>query len=117
MHITELGLSPAAHACLEAAAIAEVEQLTAHPAGDLLDTGHFGRVELHEIINALNDSDLTLPPVPRGRLRPPRPRERQMLRLRLIERKTLAEIGQQTGVSKERVRQLLNQHFGLTGRR
>jgi DNA-directed RNA polymerase sigma subunit (sigma70/sigma32) len=40
-----------------------------------------------------------------------------MLRLRLIERLSLAEIGKRTGVSQERVRQLLRLHFGLSGTR
>jgi DNA-directed RNA polymerase sigma subunit (sigma70/sigma32) len=36
-----------------------------------------------------------------------------MLRLRLIEGLPLAEVGQRTGVTLERVRQLLKTYFGL----
>jgi len=116
MRVTELGLSPAALACLEAAGISEVAQLTTYPATDLLDTGQFGPTELYEIISRLNEHGLTLPGIHGGRIRPPRQREREMLRLRLIEGLTLGEIGERTAVSKERVRQLLNLHFGLRGK-
>jgi predicted DNA-binding protein (UPF0251 family) len=44
-------------------------------------------------------------------------REREILRLRLIEHLTLGEIGERIGISQERVRQLLSMHFGLTGPR
>lgn len=46
---------------------------------------------------------------------PPNERRRDMLRLRIIDGLTLAEVGQHTGVSTERVRQLLRLHFGLKG--
>jgi DNA-directed RNA polymerase sigma subunit (sigma70/sigma32) len=40
-----------------------------------------------------------------------------LLRLRLIERLTLDEIGQRHDITKERVRQLLALYFGLRGTR
>jgi DNA-directed RNA polymerase sigma subunit (sigma70/sigma32) len=52
-----------------------------------------------------------------GHIRVPGQREREMLRLRLVEKLILGEVGEQTGVRKERVRQLLRLRFGLTGRR
>jgi len=99
MHPSELGLSPAALACLDAAGI------------------HFGSVELYEIVCQLNQHNRSLPPIHGGRDRVPNVRNREMLRLRLIEGLTLAEIGIRTGVSPERVRQLLRVYFGLSGTR
>jgi hypothetical protein len=40
-----------------------------------------------------------------------------MLRLRLIEKLSLTAIGERTGVSQERVRQLLHVYYGLDGKR
>jgi DNA-directed RNA polymerase sigma subunit (sigma70/sigma32) len=47
--------------------------------------------------------------------RPPDDRELAILRERLIERKTLKAIGEAHGIGNERVRQLLNFYFGVTG--
>jgi hypothetical protein len=117
MHIRKLGLSPAALACARAAGITRTEQLTTHTAADLIDSGHFGGPELYDIVCRLNEHNLCLPATSGGQMRPPSERNREMLRLRLVEGRSLAEIGKQTGVSQERVRQILNQHFGLWGRR
>lgn len=117
MHIRKLGLSPAALACAQAAGITRTEQLTTHPAADLIDSGHFGGPELYDIVCRLNEHRMSLPATPGGQARLPSDRNREMLRLRLVEGHSLAEIGRQTGVSQERVRQLLNLHFGLWGRR
>jgi hypothetical protein len=117
MHITELGLSPAALACLQAAAITDVGDLTTRPASDLIASGHFTRAELYEIICCLNQHGLTLPPVPRGALHLPNTRNRELLRLRLIEGLTLAQIAKRTGVSPTRARQILVHHYGLSGTR
>lgn len=117
MHINKLGLSPAARACLKASGITTVEQLTTRPAADLIDSGHFGGAELYEIVNRLNEHGMSLPATQGGQARLPNQRNREMFRLRLVERLSLTEIGKQTGVSQERVRQVLNLHFGLWGRR
>jgi hypothetical protein len=111
--IKALGLRPATTACLEANGIKAVEQLTAT---ELLDHG-VAPADLYEIVCHLNDAGLTLPAIPGRHIRLAGDREREILRLRLIEKLTLGEIGQRTGVSTERVRQLLNMHFGLTGTR
>ncbi len=117
MHVAELGLSPAAFACLEAAGITDASHLATHTATELIDSGHFGSAELYEIVCCLNEHGRSLPPIHGGRDRVPNARNREMLRLRLIERLSLAEIGRRTGVSQERVRQLLRLHFGLSGTR
>jgi hypothetical protein len=111
--IKALGLSPATTACLEAEGISTVEQLTAT---ELLDHG-VTPADLYEIVCQLNDVGLSLPAIPGRHIRLASDREREILRLRLIEHLTLKEIGERIGVSTERVRQLLNMHFGLTGTR
>lgn len=70
--------------------------------------------ELYEIVCQLSQHGLSLPPIWGGRIRAPGARELEMFRLRLVERLTLAEVGERTGVSQERVRQILRLHFGLT---
>ncbi|MGC2372395.1 MAG: sigma factor-like helix-turn-helix DNA-binding protein [Solirubrobacteraceae bacterium] len=73
-------------------------------------------MELYEIVCQLNKHGLSLPPVPGGMMKVPGERNREVLRLRIIEGLTLAEIGLMVDVSSERVRQLLRFHFGLTGK-
>lgn len=116
MHITELALGQEALACLELEDITTVEQLTARPADELLEGGIITAPVLYEIIHRLNRRSLTLPPIPGGRLHPPDRRARGILRLRLIDRLTLAAIGERYGIGPERVRQLLARHFGLRGK-
>jgi sigma-70-like protein/RNA polymerase alpha subunit len=117
MHLSELGLSPAALACLEAAGITDASHLATHTASELIDSGHFRPTELHEIVCRLNEHGRSLPPIRGGRAWVPSARNREMLRLRLIEGLTLDEVGKRTGVSQERVCQLLRLHFGLSGTR
>jgi hypothetical protein len=116
MHITELGLTAASLAALETIDLTEIETLVAHPADDLLaPTAQIGPMELYDIVCHLNERGHSLPPVPGGLIKvPAQERRREMLRLRIIDGLTLAEIGQQTGVSSERVRRLLRLHFGLS---
>lgn len=113
MDIKALDLGPATTACLEAEGIRAVEQLTAT---ELLDHG-VPPADLYEIVCRLNDVGLSLPAIPGRHIRLAGEREREILRLRLIEKLTLHEIGDRIGISQERVRQLLSMHFGLTGPR
>jgi Sigma-70, region 4 len=48
--------------------------------------------------------------------RVPQERYIEMLRLRLLEGLTLREIGERTGVTKERVRQVLGHYFRVAGK-
>ncbi len=115
MHVTELDLSPAAFAYLRAADITDVDQLVRHPCDELVLFG-FGAAELYEIVCQLNERGLSLPATSRSPIYVPRSeRYREMFRLRLVEGRTLADVGGRTGVSKERVRQVLGQNFGLRG--
>lgn len=117
MQITTLGLSQAATTCLHVAGITTTEQLTVRTANELLDAGVNGS-SLYEIICLLAGHQMALPPVPgREHARIPDRRSRELLRLRLVERLTLDEIGQRHNISKERVRQLLALYFGLRGMR
>lgn len=113
MSVTELNTSAAALACLEAVGITEVEQLVARSADDLLNIPHLGAMELYEIVCQLNQPGLVVPPVPWGTIRPSNKRNREILRLRIIDGLAFAEIATRVNLSKERVRQILRWNYGL----
>jgi transcriptional regulator with XRE-family HTH domain len=102
--VSELGLSPAALAALDAAGIQEVAQLPS--ASDLLGRGMSGE-EVYEVVCALARHRRSL-----GRSVPGE-REREMLWLRAVEGLTLKQIGERFAEIAERVRQLLVVYFGL----
>lgn len=108
--ITDLDLTSDTIASLKAAGIDDLAQLRS--ATELLELPGLadGRA-LYEIVCALNRRGLSLP-ADRDR-RVPGDREREMLRLRVIDGLTLHQIGRHFGVSRERVRQLLNYDFRL----
>lgn len=110
--IADLGLSSGTVASLEAAGISQLAQLRS--ATELLNHPELsdGRA-LYELVCALNLRSMSLPAGRHHRV--PGDREREMLRLRVIDGLTLRQIGQRLGVSTERVRQLLNRNFRLTG--
>jgi hypothetical protein len=116
MHVTELRVSATALACLEAAGIADVEQLVKHPCDELIQSPHFGAMELYEIVRQLNLRGHSLPATPGGDTRIPSLRNREILRLRIIEGLTLYEIGLVLDLSAARVRQILKEHFGLSSK-
>jgi DNA-binding CsgD family transcriptional regulator len=116
MHVTELRLRAAALACLEAAGITNVEQLVTHSCDELIHSPHFGAMELYEIIRQLNKHGYSLPSIPGSHTRAASLRERDVLRLRIIEGLTLDEIGLVLDLSTSRVRQILKEHFGLSGK-
>jgi hypothetical protein len=116
MHVTDLRLSAAALACLEAADITDAEQLVRHSCDELIHSPHFGAMELYEIICQLNEHGYSLPAIPGGDTSVPSLRDREMLRLRIIEGLTLDEIGLVLDLSTGRVRQILKAHFGLSGK-
>jgi transcriptional regulator with XRE-family HTH domain len=110
VYVGELGLSRSALAALDAAGIQRLDQLGS--SSDLLDHPAFrSGLELYEIVCALNRQGLTLPLTRRHVV--PGEREREMLRLRVVEGWTLKEIGERFSVIGERVRQLLAVYFGL----
>lgn len=114
MRVDELVLSQAFLPSLAKAGIHEVEQLAAHPLGELLRRPEFrSGVELYELICELHRHGLT--PFSRSR-RIHSERELEIFRLRAVEGLTLAQIGRRFDINAERVRQLLKLHFGLSGR-
>lgn len=114
MRVDELVLSQAFLPSLAKAGIHEVEQLAAHPLGELLRRPEFrSGVELYELICELHRHGLT--PFSRSR-RIHSQRELEIFRLRAVEGLTLAQIGRRFDINAERVRQLLKLHFGLSGR-
>ncbi|MGC2375542.1 MAG: sigma factor-like helix-turn-helix DNA-binding protein [Solirubrobacteraceae bacterium] len=114
MRVAELNISAAAFACLEAAGITDVDQLINHTADDLLVLPHLGAMELHEIVCQLNGHNLSLPPRSghgfRGGINP---RNREVLRLRIVEGMTFVQIAECSVLSRERVRQILRWNHGL----
>jgi hypothetical protein len=115
MHIVELDLSPAAFAALRAARIHDVDDLVASPADRLVAMG-VGPHELFEIVCQLNDHDLTLRASRYAvHLHLPNDRDREMFRMRVIDGLMLIEVGERVGLSRDRVRQLVRERFGLSG--
>lgn len=116
MHITELGLTAVSQAALEAAGLSSVEELVRHPADDLLARpACIGPFELFEVVCRLSERGYSLPPVRNGSGLIPSDRNRELLRLRIIEGLSLREAGRRVGLTTERVRQLLRACFGLSG--
>jgi hypothetical protein len=114
MDIIELGLTAVSQAALEAAGLTNVEDLVRHPADDLFSTtAHIGPFELFEIVCRLSEHGYSLPPVKGGATRVADERNREALRLRIIEGLTLSEVANQIGITTERVRQILRAYFGL----
>lgn len=116
VHVSELDISAATLACLAAAGVIDIPQLVQQTADDLLAVPQFGALELHELVCQLNDHGLSLPCIHGGRVRGDViPRNRDILRLRLIDGLTLAAIAERVSLKQERVRQVLRLHYGLTG--
>jgi AraC-like DNA-binding protein len=114
MRVNVLALSQAVLPSLAKAGIHETGQLAEYDLGELLRRPEFrSGVELYELIRELHRHGLT--PFSRSR-RIHGERELEMFRLRAVEGLTLAQIGEQVGVTTERVRQLLKLHFGIGGR-
>jgi AraC-like DNA-binding protein/DNA-binding CsgD family transcriptional regulator len=114
MRVNELALSQAVLPSLAKAGIHTVEQLAERDLGELLRQPEFtSGVELYELICELHRHGLTPFAAHAGHVQTDR--ELQMLRLRAVEGLTLAQIGERFGIKGERVRQLLNLHFGLRG--
>lgn len=113
MRTSELNISAATFACLQAADIHDTDDFARYPCDKLLDSPHFGALEVYEIVRELNEQGLTLPPIPGARVRLPSTPKYELLRLRMIDGLTFAEIGEQVGLSKGRVQQVLRAHYGL----
>jgi hypothetical protein len=113
MRVTELDISAAAFACLQAIGITSIEDFRQYPCDELLFSPHFGAAEIYEVIRQLNQHGLTLPKIPGATLQLPSPPKDEIVRLRLIDGLTFTEIGEHVGLSKERVRQVLRSHYGL----
>lgn len=109
--LTELGLSAGTLDALRTAGIEWVDRLLS--VSELLERPEFrAGSEVYEVVCALSRFGLSLPPYRHV----PDERDREILRLRIVEAMTLKEIGEQCGVIAERVRQILNFAFGLRGK-
>jgi transcriptional regulator with XRE-family HTH domain len=104
----ELGLSDRALDALSSSRIQKVDELG--PLTELIQRPEFSSgAELFEIVCALERYGLS----PRGR--DPGQREREILRLRIVEGLTLKELGDRYGIITERARQLLAHYYGIHG--
>ncbi|HEV7942436.1 MAG TPA: sigma factor-like helix-turn-helix DNA-binding protein [Solirubrobacteraceae bacterium] len=116
MRTSELHISAATFACLQAADIHRIQDFNQYPCDALLSSPHFGALEIDEVVRELNEHGMTLPPLPgRPERRPSTPRY-EVFRLRLIDGLTYAAIGERVGLTQERVRQILAAHYGLKRR-
>ena len=114
MRFSELALSPAARACLEAAGIHDVEQLARQPLPELIERPEFRNgVELFELVCELHRHGLT--PFSRRGRHLQTAREREILRLRVVKGMTLDELAAIFDLHRERIRQLLRLHFRFVG--
>jgi hypothetical protein len=115
MLIGELGVTPATQAALEAAGIQETDQLR-RPANELLCMSPITGAALYETICRLNELHIGLPSSANAtRIVTADDRDLEILRLRIVEGASLRDIAATLGVSRERVRQLLYLHFGMSG--
>jgi hypothetical protein len=110
--LCELGLSPGTMSALETERLESIHQLGT--ATEILVRPAFADgTALFEIVCALNRHGLSLST---NRTHIPSSRDRAILKLRIIEGRTLKEIARACGLNDERVRQILHAGFGLTGR-
>jgi hypothetical protein len=82
---------------------------------ELLWHSEVGADALYEIICKLNQHELMLPSTPRGTVRLPGERNREIFRLRAVEGLSLTDTGKQLNIAQERVRQVLNVFFDVSG--
>ena len=113
MRVSELGLRPATLACLHAAGIVNVSQLTSHSCVELMQHPEIGPAKVYEIVRRLHKRGLALPNQ-WGWVRLPSERSIEMFRLRFIEGLTLSETGRRFGVSPSRADQILRKDFGVS---
>ncbi len=114
MLIGELGVTPATQAALEAAGIQETDQLR-RPATGLLCMSPITGAVLYETVCRLNEQHIGLPSSASAGITTADDRDLEILRLRIVEGASLRDIAVALGVSRERVRQLLYLHFGMSG--
>jgi hypothetical protein len=115
VRLAKLGLRRKTIAVLGAARILEVHQLLTYTGDELLAVPDLSGHMFYEIAYVLRDNRLALLAFPDGRAhRPARDRELAILYLRVINGCSAEAIGLRCGLSKERVRQILRGHFGLS---
>lgn len=115
MLIAELGLAPGTKRALRAAGIKTIDQLQ-RPANVLLASPLIDGGVLYDVAYRLHAHGLgfrTKTDTRRSAL--PTEGDLEILRLRVVEGLALREIATICGVSRERVRQILNLRFGLNG--
>lgn len=115
MLIAGLELAPATRAVWYAAGIRDTDHLR-RPAVELLALPGITGSILYETVCQLNEHQLGLPAyADASRIMAPTTNDLEMLRLRIVEGASLRDTATTFGVSRERVRQILYRHFGMSG--
>jgi DNA-binding XRE family transcriptional regulator len=116
MRLSEYGFKPATIACLHNAGIDATWELDDHTCRELIWHSQIPATAVYDILCVLHQQGKTLKPTTRKNARPLTERNLEIFRLRVVEGRTLREVGKQVGVGIERVRQILASHFGLHGK-
>lgn len=115
MLITELKLAPATRAAWYSAGIRDTDHLR-RPAVELLALPGITGGALYETVCQLHEHALGLPAYASApRILASTVHDLEMLRLRIVDGASLAEIASIHKLSREAVRQRLRNHFGLSG--
>ena len=115
MRLSEYGFKPATLACLHNAGIDAPWELDDHTCRELIWHSQIPATVVYDILCVLHQHGKTLKPTTRKNARPLTERNLKIFRLRVVEGRTLREVGEQVGVGFQCVRQILASHFGLHG--
>jgi DNA-binding XRE family transcriptional regulator len=115
MRLSEYGLKPVTLACLHNAGVDAPWELDDHTCRELIWHSQIPATAVYDILCVLHQHGKTLKPNTRKNARPLTERNLEIFRLRVVEGRTLREVGEQVGIGIERVRQILATHFGLHG--
>jgi DNA-binding XRE family transcriptional regulator/transposase len=116
MRLSEMGLEPTTLACLHRGGINTTYCLLGHTYRELIWHSEITPEALYDILRALRRHGMALKPTAKGIERPVSERNLEILRLRVVEGRSLKETGEQVGIGIERVRQVLATYFGLQGK-
>lgn len=113
--LPEWDFKPTTVACLHNAGIYTTWRLLEHTCRELIWHSEIPAAELYNILCVLSEHRVALKPITNRDVRPLSERDLEMFRLRVVEGRSLSEVGEEVGVSVERIRQLLSLRFGLHG--
>jgi DNA-binding XRE family transcriptional regulator len=115
MRLSEYGFKPATIACLHGAGIDATWELEDYTCRELIWHSQIPATAVYDVLRVLHQHGTTLKPTTRRDAHPLTERNLEIFRLRVVEGRTLKEVGEQVGIGPERVRQILAFQFGLHG--